>query len=120
MYKILVALVVYYFSKSFLFAGIAYFITSAFEGVNVQQKGQRRKANGGFSQDPFEFYRQSSSKYDIPTMLMALSAVVMKADGKVLKAELDYVKQFFAQQFGYSIRDHPFGSCRKCSDQSCT
>jgi DnaJ like chaperone protein len=31
---------------------------------------------------------------------MALSAAVMKADGKVLKAELDYVKQFFSQQFG--------------------
>jgi DnaJ like chaperone protein len=33
-------------------------------------------------------------------MLMALSAAVMTADGKVLKAELDYVKAFFAQQFG--------------------
>lgn len=33
-------------------------------------------------------------------MLMALSAAVMTADGKVLKAELDYVKTFFAQQFG--------------------
>ena len=37
---------------------------------------------------------------DVATMLMALSAAVMKADGKVLKAELDYVKSFFSQQFG--------------------
>ena len=37
---------------------------------------------------------------DVATMLMALSATVMKADGKVLKAELDYVKSFFSQQFG--------------------
>jgi DnaJ like chaperone protein len=37
---------------------------------------------------------------DVATMLMALSAAVMKADGKVLKAELDYVKNFFSQQFG--------------------
>ena len=33
-------------------------------------------------------------------MLMALSAAVMKADGKILKSELDYVKAFFNQQFG--------------------
>jgi DnaJ like chaperone protein len=31
---------------------------------------------------------------------MALSAAVMTADGKVLKAELDFVKSFFQQQFG--------------------
>lgn len=33
-------------------------------------------------------------------MLMVLSAAVMKADGKVLKVELDFVKNFFTQQFG--------------------
>jgi len=32
--------------------------------------------------------------------LLVLSAAVMKADGKVLKSELDYVKKFFTQQFG--------------------
>jgi len=32
--------------------------------------------------------------------LLVLIAAVMKADGKVVKSELDYVKQFFARQFG--------------------
>src|SRR4030042_7084617 len=32
--------------------------------------------------------------------LIVLIAAVMKADGKVLKSELDYVKQFFVRQFG--------------------
>jgi DnaJ like chaperone protein len=32
--------------------------------------------------------------------LLVLIAAVMKADGKVLKSELDYVKKFFARQFG--------------------
>ena len=32
--------------------------------------------------------------------LTVLIAAVMKADGKVVKSELEYVKQFFAQQFG--------------------
>jgi len=90
---------VYLTTKRVSLAILAFIIASLFESGRTQQKrGQGRQ--GGFAQDPFEFYRQSSSKYDIPTMLMALSAAVMKADGKVLKAELDYVKQFFSQQFG--------------------
>ena len=89
----------YLATKRVSLAILAFIIASLFESGRTQQKrGQGRQ--GGFTQDPFEFYRQSSSKYDIPTMLMALSAAVMKADGKVLKAELDYVKQFFSQQFG--------------------
>jgi DnaJ like chaperone protein len=32
--------------------------------------------------------------------LIVLIAAVMKADGKVLKSELDYVKRFFISQFG--------------------
>lgn len=51
-------------------------------------------------EDLFSYYQQQTQSYDVPTMLMALSAAVMKADGKVLKAELDYVKQFLRNQFG--------------------
>ena len=32
--------------------------------------------------------------------LLVLIAAVMKADGKVVKSELEYVKQFFIRQFG--------------------
>jgi DnaJ like chaperone protein len=32
--------------------------------------------------------------------LLVLVAAIMKADGKVVKSELDYVKQFFVSQFG--------------------
>ena len=99
MQKFLIAFFVYLVTKKFWLAVIAYIIASLFENGNTQQRKTRGRQRG-FAQDPFEFYRQSSSKYDIPTMLMALSAAVMKADGKVLKVELDYVKQFFSQQFG--------------------
>ena len=99
MQKFLVAFFVYLVTKKFWLAVIAYIIASLFESGNTQQRRTQGR-QGGFAQDPFEFYRQSSSKYDIPTMLMALSAAVMKADGKVLKVELDYVKHFFSQQFG--------------------
>lgn len=52
------------------------------------------------AEDLFNYYQQRSTTNDVPTMLMALSAAVMKADGKVLKAELNYVKSFLTQQFG--------------------
>lgn len=55
----------------------------------------------------FEYYRQRATQFDFPTMLMALSAVVMKADGSVKRAELDYVKGFFTAQFGNQFtREH--------------
>jgi len=41
-----------------------------------------------------------SSQGDFGMSLLILVAAVMKADGKVVKSELDYVKQFFVRQFG--------------------
>ncbi len=40
---------------------------------------------------------------DFAASLIILSAAIMKADGKVLKSELDFVKQFFTQQFGAGL-----------------
>jgi DnaJ like chaperone protein len=37
---------------------------------------------------------------DFAASLVVLAAAVMKADGKVLKGELDFVKDFFKRQFG--------------------
>lgn len=37
---------------------------------------------------------------DFGMSLLVLVAAVMKADGKIVKSELDYVKQFFVNQFG--------------------
>jgi DnaJ like chaperone protein len=37
---------------------------------------------------------------DFGMSLLVLVAAVMKADGKVVKSELEYVKQFFVRQFG--------------------
>jgi DnaJ like chaperone protein len=43
---------------------------------------------------------QRTTQGDFGMSLLVLVAAVMKADGKVVKAELDYVKQFFVRQFG--------------------
>jgi len=42
----------------------------------------------------------STTQGDFSVSLLILVAAVMKADGKVVKSELDYVKKFFVQQFG--------------------
>lgn len=40
------------------------------------------------------------SQGDFGMSLLVLVAAVMKVDGKIVKSELDYVKQFFIRQFG--------------------
>lgn len=42
---------------------------------------------------------QQTAAGDFAMSLMVLTAAVMKADGKVLKSELDYVKAFLSKQF---------------------
>ncbi len=43
---------------------------------------------------------QRTTQGDFGMSLLVLVAAVMKADGKVVKSELEYVKQFFVRQFG--------------------
>lgn len=61
---------------------------------------KNQKRNQSSSGNPYDFYRQRVVQSDFSTSLLLLSASVMKADGKVLKSELDYVKTFFIRQFG--------------------
>ena len=43
---------------------------------------------------------RQTAQADFRVSLIVLVAAVMKVDGKVVKSELDYVKQFFVRQFG--------------------
>lgn len=60
-------------------------------GVVIQDgtKGSRRRSSYGYT-----------TANDFVLSLLVLTAAVMKADGKVLKSELDYVKDFLEKQFG--------------------
>lgn len=42
----------------------------------------------------------NTGRNDFVTALLVLSAAIMKADGKVMKSELDYVKNFLVKSFG--------------------
>ncbi len=47
--------------------------------------------------------RPQTQPGDFSASLLVLSAAIMKADGKVLKSELNYVKSFFERQFGPTV-----------------
>ena len=101
MYKWILGLGFYLTTQRLGLAFVGFFIGSLIDRTTSKSGASNSSGGrkGGF-QDAFEYYRQQSSRYDIQTMLMALSASVMKADGKVLKIELDFVKRFFTSQFG--------------------
>lgn len=103
MFKFILAAAGFYFLKSFGGAILGFFIGTFIDNFQQIKKVTQQGGGGGrhFSaEDMFSYYQQRTSSNDFATMLIALSAAIMRADGKVLKAELDYVKAFFAQQFG--------------------
>lgn len=55
----------------------------------------------GMQSGKFEYKPTQSGDFSVS--LLVLSAAVMRADGKVMKSELDYVRQFFTRQFGPEI-----------------
>ncbi|MBC8455861.1 TerB family tellurite resistance protein [bacterium] len=63
-------------------------------------------AVGSMAQNKEDYGRQGYARTqqtgagDFGFVLLVLFAAVMKADGKVLKSELDYVKSFFRKHFG--------------------
>lgn len=101
MFKFIGAIIGFYFlGKNFFGAIIGFFLGTVIDNFTMIKK--QITANGGTTEDIFKYYQQRSNRNhsDFATMLIALSAAVMRADGKVLKVELDFVKSFFAQQFG--------------------
>lgn len=57
-------------------------------------RAQQQQAGG----QPFR--RPETTPSDFSVTLLVLTAAVMKADGRVVKAELDYVKDFLKRSFG--------------------
>ncbi|RZT95625.1 DnaJ like chaperone protein [Ancylomarina subtilis] len=62
---------------------LGYFVGSAFDSVDIKATG-----------------RPGTTQGDFLMSLLVLVAAVMKADGKVLKSELDYVKSYLIKSFG--------------------
>jgi DnaJ like chaperone protein len=58
----------------------------------------------GMQSGQFEYKPTQSGDFSVS--LLVLSAAVMRADGKVLKSELEYVRNFFIRQFGLEIANN--------------
>lgn len=57
-----------------------------------------------FGSDKIEGKRkQQTQRGDFSAALIVVSAAVMKADGKILKSELDFVKKYFLKNFGEEV-----------------
>ncbi len=100
---IILGVFTFFRTKSFLLAIAVYYISDWLigflnEGNTSSQNSQRKRGNHNSS-----YYRERLSQQDFATALLILSAKVMKADGKPLKSELNYVKDFFNRQFSHEF-----------------
>ena len=64
------------------------------------------------------FSEKIDSKKAFEISLLILSSVVIKADGKVLKSELDYVKKFFTKTFGAKKSNEYFNMFNNLNKQN--
>ena len=71
--------------------GIVGFALGAFFD-NAENVNQTNQSSGNKQTQPGDF----------AISLLVLSAAVMKSDGKAMKSELDFIKNFLIQQFGES------------------
>ena len=77
-----------------VFAGpIGAILGYTYASINQQNQSWNQQSN-------HSSYRIKTKPGDFVISVMVLLAKVMKADGKLLKSELDYVKTFLKQQFG--------------------
>ena len=90
----------FFATRSFFGAFLGYFIGSTFDRFNSANSNSSgfKFTNKTYSNDA-SYYSSKLTQNDFATALLILSGAVMKADGKILKSELDYVRQFFKQQF---------------------
>lgn len=98
MFKFIGAAIGFFLLGRHIFGAIIGFAIGSFID-NFMSSGSSKDGRG---EDIFDYYRRQAAAphADFATMLMALSAAVMKADGRPQKAELEYIKTFFTRQFG--------------------
>jgi DnaJ like chaperone protein len=110
-FSIIFAVLGFFFLGKSIFGGIIGFLVGGAVDQMVRARRNGGAASGGRQaggqrpggqsfDDIFTYYRQQTQRYDFPTQLLALSAYIMKSDGRIVKAELNFVKSFLAQQFG--------------------
>lgn len=64
----------------------------SFKGVRTDTQQQ--------TQTNYRQYRHQTQSGDFASALIVLSAAVMRADNRLLKSELDFIREFYTKQFG--------------------
>ena len=90
------------FNKKLLWGGLGWVVAGpigailgyAYGSMNAEPKIENFGSSSG------RVYAPKTRHGDFVISVLVLLAKVMKADGKLLKSELDYVKNFLIQQFG--------------------
>jgi len=81
-------------------AGLGWAFAGPIGGLIGWWLGGQVDGNPNLGQTSAPRISQQTRPGDFAIAMLVLVAAVMKADGKVVKAELDYVKQFLIQSFG--------------------
>jgi DnaJ like chaperone protein len=75
-----------------------------------EQTNQRRGSyNPRNDYQGYQSQRHRTRPGDFSSALLVLSAAVMKADGKHMKSELDYIRESFRRQFGEAVAAEQIG-----------
>lgn len=92
------------FGGGFLGGVIGYGLGSLIDNATMspeQREARAKRARQAFQQSGQA--RGAGTRQDFAAAMMVLSAAVMKADGKLLKSELNYIQNFFKNQFGAEV-----------------
>ena len=90
------------YSLSFLGSVLLAFLLFGYQGVIVVLDGYFLFGALSRRMNPVNMVNERGTREDFMDSLLKLTSVIMKADGKVMRSELQYVQQFIGRSFGES------------------
>jgi DnaJ like chaperone protein len=81
---------------------LGFFMGMMFDDKSLSKNDQER-VTGEAGRTGYQRYNTSPA--DFAASLLVLSAAIMKSDGRVLKSELNFVRDFFVKNFGEAAAD---------------
>jgi len=87
------------FSKKWIFGGLGWAMFGPLGGLLGYAVGSMAQNKENYGRSGYSRTQQTGGG-DFAFVLLVLFAAAMKADGKVLKSELNYAKDFFRKHFG--------------------
>ncbi len=85
--------------------GLIGFFLGAASDVRGAVSAGPTAAGGGSSSTTGHSYSAQEQRNSFLVSLLVLSSAVIRADGKTLRSELDYVRNFVRQNFGFAAED---------------